>query len=236
MTKPGASVGNVANERSAVDRLLSESRAFVELGGFAAAYPWFPLLGRGDGHRVLVLPGFSTSDRSTIPMRNALRLLGYRSHGWGLGVNRGPDRAVLRGMRDRLDALHERDDAPVSIVGWSLGGVYARGLARRDPDKVRGVITLGSPFRPIEAARGWSPPPVPSTAVFSRRDAVVRWQDARDEPGRHRENVEIDSSHFGLGHNPATIVVLADRLAQEPGCWRPFEAPRPLRRFFPAEP
>ena len=196
--------------------------------------PWLPLLGRGDGHRVLVLPGFSTSDRSTIPMRNALRLLGYRSHGWGLGVNRGPNRALLEAMRDRLDALYARADAPVSIIGWSLGGVYARGLARRDPTKVRQVITLGSPFRPIESERGWAPPPVPSTAVFSRRDAVVRWQDASDEPDRRRENVEIDSSHFGLGHNPATMVVLADRLAQDIDFWRPFDPPRGLRRLFPS--
>ncbi|MEA5558035.1 esterase/lipase family protein [Nodularia spumigena] len=221
-------------ERSAAERILSESRSLLELGGYAAALPWLPLLGRGDGHQVLVLPGFSTSDRSTVPMRNALRLLGYRSHGWRLGVNRGPNRALLAAMRDRLDALYARDDAPVSIVGWSLGGVYARGLARRDPAKVRQVITLGSPFRPIEAARGWPPPPVPSTAVFSRRDAVVRWQDASDEPDRRRENVEIDSSHFGLGHNPATMVVLADRLAQDIDFWRPFDPPRPLRRLFPA--
>ena len=212
---------------------MAESRAVLEFGGYAMAYPWFSLLPKGDGHPVLVLPGYSASDRSTIPMRNVLKRLGYRSHGWALGTNRGgDDDALLHAMRERLETLHERYDQPASIIGWSLGGVYARGLARRAPELVRQVITLGSPFRSIEAAQGWSPPPVPTTAVYSKRDAVVQWENAQEPAGPTRESIEVDGSHFGLGHNPVVIVVLADRLAQAPGEWRPFEPPRRLRRLF----
>jgi pimeloyl-ACP methyl ester carboxylesterase len=220
-------------QRTAAERLRSEWRALPELGAFSMALPWFSLLPRGDGHPVLVLPGFSTSDRSTVPLRSVLRRLGYRTHGWKLGVNRGPDDATLRGMVERLDELHLRYGQPISLVGWSLGGVYARGMARRQPDRIRQVITLGSPFRSIERDRGWPPPAVPSTAVFSRTDAVVPWAEAMDTPAQQRENVEVESSHFGLGHNPAVILVIADRLAQRRGEWHPFRPPRGLGRLYP---
>ena len=215
------------------DRMLTESRAVLELGAYSLAFPWFSLLPRGDGHPVLVLPGFGASDRSTGPMRLALRRLGYRPHRWQLGRNSGPSRTIRRGMRSRLDALNQRYEQPVSIVGWSLGGVYARGLARRVPAQVRSVITLGSPFRSIEAQEGWTTPPVPTTAIYSKRDAVVPWQIAHETEGARRESIEVDSSHFGLGHHPAVVVAVADRLAQEPASWAPFQPAKPFRHLFP---
>ena len=132
----------MASDRTTHARLMTESRAVLEFAGYAMAYPWFSLLPKGDGHPVLVLPGYSASDRSTIPLRNVLNRLGYRSHGWNLGTNRGPNDALLRAMRERLETLHERHDQAVSIVGWSLGGVYARGLARRDRAAVRQEYNL----------------------------------------------------------------------------------------------
>ncbi len=216
------------------DRLRSESRAVLELGAYSVAFPWFSLLPRGDGHPVLVLPGFGTGDRSTGPLRVVLQRLGYRPHRWRLGRNGGPTDEIRRGMAKRLSDLHERYGEPVSIVGWSLGGVYARGLARRTPAQVRQVITLGSPFRSIEREQGWTSPPVPTTAIYSKRDAVVPWQVAREEPGPRYGNIEVDSSHFGLGHHPAVIVAIADRLAQDPQHWEPFEPPERLRALFPA--
>lgn len=215
------------------ERLRSEWRALPEFGAYSVALPWFSLLPRGDEHPVLVLPGFSASDRSTMPLRSVLRRLGYRTHGWKLGVNRGPDETTLAGMAARLDELHRRYGRPISLVGWSLGGVYARGMARRQPERIRLVVTLGSPFRSIERERRLAPPAVPTTAVFSRSDAVVPWSEAMDEPARRRENVEVDGSHFGLGHNPAVILVIADRLAQREGEWRPFVPPRGLGRLYP---
>lgn len=221
-------------ERTVAQRLRSEWRAVPEFGAFSVALPWFSLLPRGDGHPVLVLPGYSTSDRSTIPLRSVLRRLGYRTHGWKLGANWGPDETTVRGMTERLVELHARYGQPLSLVGWSLGGVYGRGLARRHPAYVRQVITLGSPFRSVERERGWAPPAVPTTAIFSRRDAVVPWTEAVDEPAPRRENVEVDGSHFGLGHHPAVVLVVADRLAQRVGEWTAFRPPRGLRRLYPA--
>lgn len=206
----------------------------LELGAFGAAFPWFSLLPKGNGSPVLVLPGFGTSDRSTLPLRSVLQRLGHRPHRWRLGRNAGPTPELLRGMATRLEGLADRYQQPVHIVGWSLGGVYARGLARRRPEEVSQVITLGSPFRPIERREGWPAPPVPTTAIFSQRDAVVPPSYARDEPGPRRENIEVDSSHFGLGHHPAVIVAVADRLAQEPGQWEPFQPPKRLQHLFVA--
>src|SRR3954452_23192089 len=150
------------------DRLWSEQRAVLEYGAFGVAWPWFSLLPRGAGQPVLVLPGFAGSDRSTVPLRSVLRTLGYDARGWGLGRNEGPSEATLDGMVQRLADLARKADQPVSLVGWSLGGVYARGLARHAPHRVRQVITLGSPFRSTEASQGVSTPPVPVTAIFSR--------------------------------------------------------------------
>ena len=126
---------------------LLESRAVFELGAAMAAAPWLRLVGRGDNHPVLILPGFLADDPSTAPLRYILRGQGYWVHGWELGRNLGPTAHVVDGLIERLHVLHDRHNARVSLVGWSLGGIYARRMARRFPDLVRQVITLGSPFR-----------------------------------------------------------------------------------------
>lgn len=230
------------------------------LGDYGAMLAWSPaLLGapRGDGHAVLVLPGLLAQDASTLTLRTYLRTRGYEVHGWSLGRNLGPTAEVRDGMARLLRELAERREEPVSIVGWSLGGIFARELARADPEMVRQVITLGSPFRladprdsrahaafqrysrlrvdprtlPSSAALG-EPIPVPSTAVYSRLDGIVPWQACVEVPGPRRESVAVYSSHLGLGHNPAALWVVADRLAQPAGDWRPFRAPTAARRFF----
>lgn len=213
--------------------MLSESSAILEFGAFSASLPWFSLLPRGTGEPVLVLPGLAASDTSTTPLRSVLQALGHRPHRWRLGRNPGPTRKVLDGLVARLDALTDRYGQPVHIVGWSLGGAYGRGLARRHPELVRQVITLGSPIRSIEKEYGWDPPAVPLTNVYSKRDAVVPWRESCDVPGPRRQNIEIDSSHFGLGHHPAAVVVVADRLTQNLDEWEPFAPPRLASRLFP---
>ena len=235
---------------------LAESRAWFELGAFTAAAPWLRLIGRGDRHPVLVLPGFTASDRSTVPLRSTLMAQGYWVHGWGLGQNLGPTDRIIDGMHDRLAELHERHGRPVSLVGWSLGGIYARELARELPDAVRQVITLGSPFRMTLADRsgasqlwealkpGYSqrllrmalaehdkpPLPVPSTAIYSRTDGVVRWHTCIDTEDDTHENIEVRGSHSGLGWNPAVLVALSDRLSQRAGEWRRFSPPLQIGR------
>ena len=156
---------------------------------------------------------------STAPLRWFLGQLGYRSFGWGLGENRGFGRHVTDGLDELMAA--KRDRGPVSVIGWSLGGLHAVDLTRRRPDAVRSLITLGSPLA------GHRPPPatIPTTSIYSRSDAIVPWRSSvLAAAGRH-ENVEVRGSHLGLGHNPAVIVAVADRLAQRAVDWRPFSVP-----------
>lgn len=238
---------------------LAEARAWFELTAFLASSPALRLMGRGDRHPVLVLPGFTQGDRSTIPLRRAIRSQGFWTHGWRLGRNLGPTDEVLEGIHARLATLHERHGQQVSLVGWSLGGIYAREMARASPEAVRMVITLGSPFRMTLADRSAvsalvdqlsdrfredvlnfalreadKPPlPVPSTAIYSRTDGVVRWHLCIDEESDLHENIEVRGSHSGLGWNPATAYAVLDRLAQPEDDWRRFSAPLPLRRLYP---
>jgi pimeloyl-ACP methyl ester carboxylesterase len=186
-----------------------------------------------------------------------LRRLGYRVHGWRLGRNVGPTAECVAGLRECLRGLHERYDRPVSLIGWSLGGIFARELAREAPDSVRQVITLGSPFRltrtsqsrahrvferfshlhvaratlPLE--RDDKPLRVAATSIYSRLDGIVAWQACLDRPGPRSENIAVLASHLGIGNHPAAIYAVADRLAQPPGTWSPFRPPRVLRVAFP---
>lgn len=191
-------------------------RVFAELVAFVVTLPLLLLLPRGKRQPVLIIPAYTASDTVTIPLRLALRLLGYRPHGWGNGVNRGLNDGSIAASIDRLEELHRRHNAPVSIVGWSLGGVFGRHLAGVRPDIVDQVITLGSPLRSMEAKRGWSPPEVPTTSVYSKSDSVVDWTDSIDDPGPYRANIEVRGTHYGLAHNPRVIAVIARRLATEP--------------------
>jgi pimeloyl-ACP methyl ester carboxylesterase len=237
---------------------LSEpGRALADYGLYLAARPLIPRLPRGDGHSVLVLPGLLADDISTRALRAVLRKLGYDVHGWGLGRNIGPTAACVTGMRNLLDHLHDTSGRPVTLIGWSLGGIFARDLARRSPDSVRQVITLGSPFRlarhsqsratkvfdrfshlhvehrtlPLESET--VPLTVPASSIYSHFDGIVHWQACLDTPGERCENIAVMASHLGLGHHPASIWAIADRLAQPEGTWKPFKAPLFLRPAFP---
>jgi hypothetical protein len=224
-------------ERPGEDRanaLFGELRAVPEFGAFLASSPVLALAPRGDGHPVLVLPGLGGDDRSTTLLRVYLRYLGYHVHGWRLGTNQGPNERTTSGLAARLDGLSERHHQPISLVGWSLGGVYARALARRSPRSVRLVVTLGSPIRDSALSRGGLL--VPATSIYSRTDGVVPYQYSLESPGPQRENVEVRGSHLGLGHNPAVLWAVADRLAQPLGHWTPFRPPPMLRRMFPTAP
>ena len=241
-------------------RLLATElpRAGLDLAALIATSPLLATAPRGDGHPVLVLPGLLTGDPATLLMRNVLRALGHNVSGWTLGTNRGPTGQVVDGLRSRLEQLHSESGHRVSLVGWSLGGVYAQELARASPGRVRMLITLGSPvlsrsrwtehlsrlvdqatYLPSAAARlprAWAEPGslrVPATSVYSRADGVVNWSTARYAAGPQRENIEVRGSHLGLAHNPAVLWLLADRLRNGDGPWTPFRAPLTLRPCFP---
>jgi pimeloyl-ACP methyl ester carboxylesterase len=234
---------------------LEQQRALAELVGFGVSLPLFRLMPAGDGHPVLVLPGFMADDWSTVALRSVLRSRGYQVHRWGLGRNLGPRAAIVDGLVHRLDAIHRDNGCSVSLVGWSLGGIYARALARWRPQAVRRVITLGSPFRmragdrsnasrlfdrlnpgpgvPHPVSLEEQPLPVPSTAIYTRTDGVTRWHLCIEAEHPHAENIEVRGSHCGLGHNPAVILAIADRLARPEGSFRRFRPPRAAAALYP---
>src|SRR5262249_13279921 len=134
--------------------LLLEGRAFLEFAALVPASPFLRRAPRGDGHPVLVFPGFMASDFSTRTLRRFLRDLGYAVHGWKLGRNLGPSPAVVRGLVERLQEVRSRHGRRVSLIGWSLGGIYARELARNFASDVRQGIPPASPFRGLGGAEG----------------------------------------------------------------------------------
>jgi pimeloyl-ACP methyl ester carboxylesterase len=227
--------------------MLLEGRAISELGAFLGALPLLSLAPRGDGHPVLVLPGLVASDVSTRPLRTFLRNRGYAVSGWRQGRNLGLRHGVQDAMVDLVQELNDTHGRKVSLVGWSLGGLYARQLAKMMPERVRSVITLGSPFaagpkatnawRVYELASGRradeedtrfggalsGTPPVPTTAIFSRTDGVCAWQGCMEKTSAMSESIEVESSHCGMGHHPAAVYAVADRLAQAEGRWAPFD-------------
>jgi hypothetical protein len=252
---PGAG----ASRPSAGLFLTEPVRGVVDLAALLVAAPWLASAPRGDGHGVLVLPGLLASDTSTMPLRRYLGWLGYDVRGWDLGRNRGPTEEVLAGLPRALLAHARRTGRPVSLVGWSLGGIYARELARRNTKHVRRVITLGSPFALTDPRRQSRvhgpyqrlsdlqadsarlptyeqrarPLSVPSTSVFSRLDGIVSWQACVEPETERHQNVEVRCSHLGFGVDPATLWLIADRLAVPPGQHRPFRPPPLLRPFCP---
>lgn len=230
--------------------LTEPHRAMGEFAAFLALRPLLSFLPRGDGHGVLVLPGFMAGDGSTGPMRRLLGQLGYDVAGWNLGRNLRVDNDRVEAMARCVAERHQQTGGKISIIGWSLGGVFARELAKQMPDKVRAVITLGSPIsdnrrytnaRPLfEAINGRRPeplragkfrkladaPPVPTTSILTKTDGVVHWRGSVQHPDRNplTENIEVYASHVGLGINPSVMLAIADRLAQPEGAWKPFEA------------
>jgi pimeloyl-ACP methyl ester carboxylesterase len=200
---------------------------------------------RGDGHPVLVLPGFLAPEFSTAPLRNFLRDLCYDARNSHLGVNLGPNEKVNATIESRLVHLAERHGRKVSLVGWSLGGIYAREVARAHPEMVRMVISMGTPFADISATHAARfiplrpegkgvhesqelraalrrPLEVPTTSIYSRTDGIVHWQGCLQQDGPQNENVEVHCSHTGMGFHPEVFRVVADRLALPEGEWRPY--------------
>ena len=259
-TQSGFTPKTPAREASPPHRFwtLTEGRALGELAAFYAARPLLTSLPKGDGHSVMVLPGFMASNSSTRPMRGVLNELGYDTHGWDSGRNIRVDNALVRRLESQLTRLHKLSGRSVSLVGWSLGGVLARELAKLHPEKVRLVMSLGSPLsddrnhtharRLFEMLNGKEPepmkdgrfqglaeaPPVPTTSILTKTDGIVHWRASVQEEGEHpSENIVVHASHCGLGVNPSVMIAIADRLAQEEGAWEPFRPTLFNRWMFP---
>lgn len=213
---------------------LGELGSGLDALRLAGAVPRLAGAPRGDGHLVVDIPGWRAPELSGAPLRSYLRRLGYDARGWGFGTNTGDVRRDVEQLSERVLELVGASGSPASLVGWSLGGVIAREVARRHPDAVRRVITYGTPVsggathttvarffggsedvdevtRRLDAT---SPIGVPLTVMFSRRDGIVAWQACIDRTSPSAEHVEIFSTHLGMGVDPDVWSVVTDRLAE----------------------
>lgn len=242
------------------------SRSLAGRAWFETNRLWLSCLQQGDGRPVLVLPGFTASDRSTETLRKLLSQLGYNVFAWEHGTNMGPSPKIIAGVQSRLHDIAAAADQPVTLIGWSLGGLYARALAERFPDEVRHCITMGSPFRVSSGSATWAgtlftatakmrgrqapsaqeggvfhpgyrgSPPVPTTNLFSRFDGIVPWDACLDDDLPRSENVEVFCAHLGFGHDAGAVSVIADRLTLGFDEWRPFKQTVRTSTVHPARP
>jgi pimeloyl-ACP methyl ester carboxylesterase len=240
--------------------LLAEARGIFEFNTSLLLSPLLMCAPIGDGHPVLTLPGFLASDLSMAPMRRYLKELGYDTHAWRMGRNTGGVSRMQSALLDRLKEIHAEAGRKISVVGWSLGGIYARHLALLAPDMVRCVVTLGSPFandvratnatrlyealsgETIEETSGLQQAiagdlPVPVTSIYSKSDGIVNWRTCVLRPSDTAENIEVRfASHVGLGVNAAALWALADRLALAEGQFMQFDRSGPFAiAYAPAE-
>ena len=201
----------------------------------------------GDGHPVVIFPGLGADGRSVATLREHCRSLGYTAFDWGQGFNTGPQGDLdtwLATLKSKVDVLLADHAQPATLIGWSLGGLYAREIGKLMAPRLRQVITIGTPFN-AEADHthaGWlfrllngsaarldvalgqrlrTPPPLRTTSIYSRSDGVVAWQTCRhDKPSRLVHDIQVDGSHIGLGWNRDVLDAVTDRLAQKPGPWK----------------
>jgi pimeloyl-ACP methyl ester carboxylesterase len=244
-----------------VSHSLAElGRIFWEVGSNVALRPLYRFLPRGDGHAVMTLPGFMGADGSMASIRKFLNKQGYSGLPWGLGRNVPADgvrdmETMLEFRRDMEATLAEklrrhkiRTGGKVSLVGWSLGGLYATALAHRYPDLVRQVVTLGTPYGDPRGTSLYGPMQrafstrvdsqmldqwidftfegdlqVPVTALYSRSDGFVGEGIARLPEHPLMESVAVMASHVGFPFNPLVRLLLAERLAQAEGAWQPYQ-------------
>lgn len=216
----------------------------------------------GEFHPVMVLPGFTAGDESTLMLRRFLTKLGYKSLPWLQGTNTGHPR-LLEATMVRFYRLHQTMGCKISLVGQSLGGVFSREIAKQFPEAVRCVITLGSPYgattggatnplveqlfermsgMTVEEMRAFMPESreqeslaMPTTSVYSKADGVVGWQTCIEPETEISENIRVWGSHSGMAMNPDVLRIVADRLAQDPEDWRRFDTSTGCRKLiYPA--
>jgi pimeloyl-ACP methyl ester carboxylesterase len=243
------SVAHKMSPPSALHAATELPRVIQEIAALGLSASWLKKAPRGDGHGVMVLPGFLSSDNANRALIRFLEFLGYEVAGWGQGTNLGPHLEVVENLQTNFEDLAKRSGGKLSLIGHSLGGIYARELARNFPDQVRQVITLGSPFgegREYATVTGkWydklnpdsdellsrieekrllaEVPPVPTTSVYTRTDGIVSWELSVQQNGHERsENVEVMGSHCGMALNASVWSLLADRLSQQADNWQPF--------------
>ena len=259
ITPPTGPAAGQAGPPPLLDLVLEIPRAAVDLQRSALLAPLLRLAPPGDGHPVLVMPGFLADDWTTAPLRAFLRSLGYPAYRWRLGRNIGPTDDVVTGLRWSLERLTEMHGRTITVIGWSLGGIIAREVGRIEPERIRQVISLGSPIAIEDPSQSRvtnryvryldrhsaeyrfgdtfvpsrEPLAVPSTAIYTRTDGIVAWHTCTQRVSERSENIEVRGAHIGLGHHPAVLLAISDRLAQPEKEWRPFRPPVLVRRWYP---
>lgn len=232
-------------------------RAAAELGAYLPYQYMNRIPKDGDGHPVLILPGFLASDFSTVPLRNFIDKLGYKVHGWGEGRNFA-NAEYLDLLLEKIDSIYQKQGEKISLIGWSLGGIYARQIAKSRPELIRQVITMGSPFKGVTLANNakWMydlmtrgegvtkidksliedipyPAPVPTTAIYSKEDGIVPWKLCLEqEENEIHQNIQVRGSHFGFGVNPIVLKIIADRLQYREENWEHFKTEGVLEDIF----
>ncbi len=250
------------DKRGGLARLASESTALAEIASvFALQKKLQKHAAPGEDRPVLLIPGFTATDRLMGRLRRFLNDCGYDAHGWGQGRNMGVRQDLLDGFNERVAELAHSSGQKVSLIGWSGGGMYARASAASQPEVVRQVITMGTPFKLTEDKLDYLPegiyrlherlsprdssaveeidneqwlasPPVPSSSLYSERDALSPWPFCIDVTDGQSENLHVPGSHAAMPYNPLMYYVIADRLAQPEGEWRPFALNGPRRLLF----
>lgn len=238
---------NAANSPSGL-KVLMESRALIELGQLIQSFAHIPTLPNGDRHPVIVIPGFLTDDKYTSILRWFLKQKNYDVYPWTQGINLSFNLRSVHRLQKQIYNIRNLTNRKVSLVGWSLGGIYARYVSHSMPEHIRHVITLGTPFsrtmtstmitrffefvnkqkfsdlHPDILQKITQPLPVASTSIYSKMDGVIAWEcSICPAPKHNHEHIEVESSHIGLTHNPASLYAIADRLALPENSWHPFE-------------
>lgn len=207
----------------------------------------------GDGHPVVIFPGLGADGKSVATLRAHCRALGYDAFDWGQGFNTGPKGDLdtwLRNLKSKVVDLLAGHTQAATLIGWSLGGLYAREIGKLMAPRIRQVITMGTPFnaRADHTNAGWlfrmlsggssvidpalslrlrTPPPLRTTSIYSRSDGVVAWQTCRhEERSSLVHDIEVAGSHIGMGWNRDVLAAVTDRLAQPPGPWRQYVRPQ----------
>jgi len=203
----------------------------------------------GDGHPVIIFPGLATDGSALGLLHDHCQSLGYQAMDWGRGYNTGPTGDMgpwLADLAAHTSEMLQGYASTATLIGWSLGGIYAREVAKLLVPQVRQVITIGTPFNteadhtnvgwlfspmssaplaidPALSRRLRTPPRLPTTSIYSRSDGVVAWETCcHAKSSRFVQDIEIDGSHIGMGWNPAVFRIVADRLGQAPANWLPY--------------
>lgn len=218
-------------------KLTGESRAWVEWAKARLSNTDTQGCPTGDGQPIMIIPGFGAGDSSTALFCKKLNALKFNAMGWGQGRNLGMSGELKTSLSEKMAQINDETGQSVHLVGWSLGGIFAREVARHHPRQVAQVFTLGSPFnitpnannmlplfritnmgRPVNLdwegfTRRVTPPPQPCTAIYSKSDGIVAWQSAMEDEHPNTENIEVTGSHFGMIYNPDVLRIIATKVA-----------------------